>query len=96
MYRWRIAAVCMRARQRLIRQTAQGFKSQSQLHFAGKSAPCNSLIGLMGLAVGEQDEVQVSCQGPDAEAALQALLTALATALPDDHHASGAGQCCTA
>jgi len=71
----------------LIRQTAQGFKSQSQLHFAGKSAPCNSLIGLMGLAVGERDEVQVSCQGPDAESALQALLTALATALPDDHHA---------
>ncbi|CAI8864114.1 multiphosphoryl transfer protein [Pseudomonas sp. IT-93MI4] len=72
----------------LIRQTAQGFKSQSQLHFAGKSAPCNSLIGLMGLAIGEQDEVQVSCQGPDAEAALQALLNALATALPDDHHAA--------
>ncbi|MDD0971469.1 MULTISPECIES: phosphoenolpyruvate--protein phosphotransferase [Pseudomonas] len=72
----------------LIRQTAQGFKSQSQLHFAGKSAPCNSLIGLMGLAVGEQDEVQVSCQGPDAQAALQALLTALATALPEDHHAA--------
>ncbi|WP_247843042.1 phosphoenolpyruvate--protein phosphotransferase [Pseudomonas sp. MWU12-3103b] len=72
----------------LIRQTAQGFKSQSQLHFAGKSAPCNSLIGLMGLAIGEQDEVHVSCQGPDAEAALQALLNALATALPDDHHAA--------
>lgn len=72
----------------LIRQTAQGFKSQSQLHFAGKSAPCNSLIGLMALAIGEQDEVQVSCQGPDAEAALQALLSALATALPDDHHAA--------
>ncbi|WP_236193170.1 phosphoenolpyruvate--protein phosphotransferase [Pseudomonas glycinae] len=72
----------------LIRQTAQGFKSQSQLHFAGKSAPCNSLIGLMGLAIGEQDEVQVSCQGPDALAALQALLTALATALPEDHHAA--------
>ncbi|WP_367083244.1 phosphoenolpyruvate--protein phosphotransferase [Pseudomonas sp. HOU2] len=72
----------------LIRQTAQGFKSQSHLHFAGKSAPCNSLIGLMGLAIGEQDQVQVSCQGPDAEAALQALLNALATALPDDHHAA--------
>ncbi|WP_332762783.1 phosphoenolpyruvate--protein phosphotransferase [Pseudomonas koreensis] len=71
----------------LIRQTAQGFNSQSQLHFAGKSAPCNSLIGLMGLAIGEQDEVQVSCQGADADAALQALLSALATALPDDHHA---------
>ncbi|MCU0119376.1 phosphoenolpyruvate--protein phosphotransferase [Pseudomonas sp. B2M1-30] len=70
----------------LIRQTAQGFKSQSQLHFAGKTAPCNSLIGLMGLAVGEQDEVQVSCQGVDAQAALQALLAALSTALPEDHH----------
>ncbi|AZV25452.1 phosphoenolpyruvate--protein phosphotransferase [Pseudomonas syringae] len=72
----------------LIRQTAQGFKSHSQLHFAGKSAPCNSLIGLMGLAIGEQDEVQVTCQGPDAQAALQALLTALATALAEDHHAA--------
>ncbi|MBX8467694.1 phosphoenolpyruvate--protein phosphotransferase [Pseudomonas sp. RIT778] len=72
----------------LIRQTAQGFKSQSQLHFAGKSAPCNSLIGLMGLAIGEQDEVRVTCQGPDAQAALQALLTALATALAEDHHAA--------
>lgn len=71
----------------LIRQTAQGFSSHSQLHFNGKSAPCNSLIGLMGLAIGEQDEVQVSCQGPDADAALQALLSALATALPDDLHA---------
>ncbi|MED7668498.1 phosphoenolpyruvate--protein phosphotransferase [Pseudomonas moraviensis subsp. stanleyae] len=71
----------------LIRQTAQGFNSRSQLHFNGKSAPCNSLIGLMGLAIGEQDEVQVSCQGPDADAALQALLSALATALPEDHHA---------
>lgn len=71
----------------LIRQTAQGFNSQSELHFNGKSAPCNSLIGLMGLTIGEQDEVQVSCQGPEANAALQALLSALATALPDDHHA---------
>ncbi|MBV7567676.1 phosphoenolpyruvate--protein phosphotransferase [Pseudomonas sp. PDM27] len=70
----------------LIRQTAQGFKSKSQLHFAGKSATCDSLIGLMGLAIGEQAEVQVSCQGPDAEAALQALLTTLSTALAEDSH----------
>ncbi|MGY2189409.1 phosphoenolpyruvate--protein phosphotransferase [Pseudomonas sp. SDO5591_S426] len=72
----------------LIRQTAQGFKSKSQLHFAGKSATCDSLIGLMGLAIGEQEEVQVSCQGPDAEAALQALLIALSTALAEEHHAA--------
>ncbi|KQN44027.1 PTS N-acetyl-D-glucosamine transporter [Pseudomonas sp. Leaf48] len=72
----------------LIRQTAQGFKSKSQLHFAGKSATCDSLIGLMGLAIGEQEEVQVSCQGPDAQAALQALLSALSTALAEDTHAA--------
>jgi phosphoenolpyruvate-protein phosphotransferase len=72
----------------LIRQTAQGFRSKSQLHFAGKSATCDSLIGLMSLAVGEQDEVQVSCQGPDAEAALQALLIALSTAAGDSHVAA--------
>jgi phosphocarrier protein len=72
----------------LIRQTALGFKSKSRLHFAGKSATCDSLIGLMGLAIGEQDEVQVTCQGPDAEAALQALLTALSTALAEEHHAT--------
>lgn len=72
----------------LIRQTAHGFKSKSRLHFAGKSATCDSLIGLMGLAIGEQDEVQISCQGPDAEAALQALLIALSTALAEDSHAA--------
>jgi phosphoenolpyruvate-protein phosphotransferase len=71
----------------LVRQTAQGFKSKSRLHFSGKSATCDSLIGLMGLAIGEQDEVQISCQGPDAEAALQALLIALSTALAEDRHA---------
>ncbi|MGX0892246.1 phosphoenolpyruvate-protein phosphotransferase [Pseudomonas sp. ADAK2 TE3594] len=72
----------------LIRQTAQQFTSKSWLHFAGKSAACDSLIGLMGLAVGEQDEIRVSCQGPDAEAALQALLAALSTALAEDSHAA--------
>ncbi|MDR6915138.1 phosphocarrier protein [Pseudomonas sp. 3296] len=72
----------------LIRQTAQGFKSKSQLYFGGKSATCDSLIGLMGLAVGERDEVQVSCRGVDAEAALQALLTVLSTALAEDSHAA--------
>ena len=69
----------------LIRQTAQQFSSRSQLHFAGQSASCDSLIGLMGLGIGEQDEVQVICRGADADAALQALLTALSTAVHDTH-----------
>ncbi|MCQ6257042.1 phosphoenolpyruvate--protein phosphotransferase [Pseudomonas sp. Q11] len=71
----------------LIRQTAQGFKSRSHLHFQGKSAPCDSVMGMMGLAITEQDEVHVSCRGSDAEAALHALLATLSTALAEDAHA---------
>ncbi|MPQ83249.1 phosphoenolpyruvate--protein phosphotransferase [Pseudomonas sp. MAFF 730085] len=71
----------------LIRKTAQGFSSQAQLHFAGKSATCDSLIGLMGLGIGEGDEVRLSCRGQDAEAALQALVAALSVAIKEEHHA---------
>lgn len=69
----------------LIRKTAQAFSSQSQLHFAGKSASCDSLIGLMGLGIGEQDEVQVTCRGKDCEAALQALIAALSVEVGEAH-----------
>ncbi len=71
----------------LIRKTAQGFSSQAQLHFGGKSAACDSLIGLMGLGIGEGDEVRVTCRGKDAEAALQALVAALSVTLQQAHHA---------
>lgn len=71
----------------LIRKTAQGFSSQSQLHFGDKSAACDSLIGLMGLGIGEGDEVRVSCRGKDCEAALQALVAALSVAVHEEHHA---------
>jgi len=70
----------------LIRRTAQRFKSRSHLHFGGKSAACESVMGLMGLAITEQAEVQVSCRGSDAEAALQALLETLSTALAEEAH----------
>lgn len=72
----------------LVRQTAQGFKSRSQLHFGGKSASCDSVMGMMGLAITEQAQVHVSCRGSDAEAALQALLTTLSTALVEEAHAN--------
>jgi phosphocarrier protein len=70
----------------LVRQTAQGFKSRSQLHFGGRSASCDSVMGMMGLAINEQAEVHVSCRGSDAEAALRALLTTLSTALAEEAH----------
>ncbi|BAQ72770.1 PTS system N-acetylglucosamine-specific transporter subunit IIA [Pseudomonas sp. Os17] len=72
----------------LVRQTAAAFNSHSQLSFKDKSAPCTSLIALMGLGIGEQDEVLVSCQGDDCQAALQALLKTLGSALADDAHAA--------
>ncbi|KQW35391.1 MULTISPECIES: phosphoenolpyruvate--protein phosphotransferase [Pseudomonas] len=71
----------------LVRQTAQGFKSRSHLHFSGRSASCDSMMGMMGLAITEQAEVHVSCRGSDAEAALQALLNTLSTALAEEAHA---------
>lgn len=71
----------------LVRKTAQGFSSHAQLHFAGKSAACDSLIGLMGLGIGEGDEVRITCRGKDCEAALQALVAALSVAVSEEHHA---------
>ncbi|MBC3376819.1 phosphoenolpyruvate--protein phosphotransferase [Pseudomonas sp. SWRI92] len=71
----------------LVRQTAQGFKSRSHLHFGGRSASCDSVMGLMGLAINEQAQVHVSCRGSDAEAALQALLATLSTAAAENDHA---------
>ncbi|MCR4537481.1 phosphoenolpyruvate--protein phosphotransferase [Pseudomonas sp. 18.1.10] len=71
----------------LIRKTAQGFSSQAQLHFAGKSAACDSLIGLLGLGIGEGDEVRVTCRGKDCEAALHALVAALSVAAGEEPHA---------
>ena len=62
----------------LIRQTALGFKSTCRLYIGANSAPCDSIVRLLALGISEHDEVQVSCAGEDADAALQAILAALA------------------
>ncbi|MDB6143159.1 MAG: phosphoenolpyruvate--protein phosphotransferase [Pseudomonas sp.] len=67
----------------LVRQTARAFVSRSELHFAGQSTSVDSLVGIMGLGIAEQDEVEVICLGEDSEAALQALLKTLSSPL---HH----------
>jgi len=72
----------------LLRQTAQGFNCSARLHLGDKSAALDSLIGIMGLGVGEQQEVQISCQGPDREAALLALLNVLRTPLNEARHSA--------
>ncbi|WP_259745290.1 glucose PTS transporter subunit IIA, partial [Pseudomonas protegens] len=70
----------------LVRQTALSFNSHSQLTFKDKSAPCTSLIALMSLGIGEQDEVLVNCLGADCQDALQAMLQTLGTAMAADAH----------
>lgn len=64
----------------LVRQTALGFKSSARLHMGARSAPCDSLVSMMGLGINQHDEVHVHCEGADAKAALQALLAALSQA----------------
>ncbi|PJI49238.1 MAG: phosphoenolpyruvate--protein phosphotransferase [Pseudomonas sp.] len=64
----------------LLRKTAQEFSSRVELHFDGRSSNVDSLVGIMGLGVAEQDEVEVTCRGQDSEAALHALLKTLGTA----------------
>lgn len=71
----------------LLRHTAQGFQSQAVLYFGGGQADIDSLIGVMGLGVGEGDEVEVTCTGPDSQAALQALIAALQTATAGERRA---------
>lgn len=61
----------------LIRQTALGFKSSCRLHIGANSAPCQSIVRLLALGISENDEVHVSCDGEDADAALQAIVAAL-------------------
>jgi phosphocarrier protein len=68
----------------LVRQTARQFASHAELHFAGAHASTDSVTGLMGLGITQQDEVEVVCLGHDSEVALQALLNALSTLAPDE------------
>lgn len=61
----------------LVQAAARAFAAEVQLEFRGRAANARSMTALMGLAVGELDEVLVSARGADAEAALQAVVQAL-------------------
>ncbi|TLP72644.1 phosphoenolpyruvate--protein phosphotransferase [Pseudomonas nitroreducens] len=69
----------------LLRKTAQEFSSRAELCFGERSASVDSLVGIMGLGVAEQDEVEVICRGQDSEAALHALLKTLGNADGEPH-----------
>lgn len=54
-------------------QTANRFQSEVLVERDGQSVNGKSIMGVLMLAAAKGTEIQVVCEGPDAETALQAL-----------------------
>jgi phosphocarrier protein len=54
-------------------QTIAPFASQVQLHYKGREVNAKSIMGVMLLAAGQGATLRARADGPDAEAALDAL-----------------------
>lgn len=54
-------------------QTANRFQSEVLVERDGQSVNGKSIMGVLMLAAAKGTEIQVVCEGPDAEVALQAL-----------------------
>ncbi len=54
-------------------QLAQSYQSDIQISCGGKTASANSVMGLLLLSGATGCEIDVSCQGEDAQAALEAV-----------------------
>ncbi|PHN53793.1 PTS mannose transporter subunit IIC [Pseudomonas sp. ICMP 8385] len=61
----------------VLAQAAKGFKASICLHKQTQSANAKSLVAIMGLQTVRGDTLQVSAAGPDAAAAIQALVALL-------------------
>ena len=59
-------------------QVASRFASRIVLRYAGREADAKSLIALLGLTVRPTSRISLVADGPDAEAALAALVEELA------------------
>ncbi len=62
----------------VLAQAAKGFKASICLHKQTQSANAKSLVAIMALQTVQGDTLQVSAAGPDAAAAIQALVALLA------------------
>ena len=72
----------------LLQHTARRFAAQIDIGFGCKHASARSVVGLMGLGVGEGDTVSVHASGEDAAAALAAMLAAVQTRSEAGHTAA--------
>jgi len=62
-------------------RTASRFESRVTIRAGDRSADAKSLIALLGLTIRPQSQVTLAADGPDADAALAALLEALGPAV---------------
>lgn len=65
----------------LLVQGAKGFQSVITIECASKKAPLNKLFAVMGLNVKHGDTVTVTADGPDEDAAIQAIRNLMETSL---------------
>jgi phosphoenolpyruvate-protein phosphotransferase len=69
----------------LLRKTAADFNCIAELHFESRSTKLDSIVGIMGLGIAENDEVLIVCRGEDCLPALHALQNIIGT--PSGDHA---------
>ena len=62
-------------------QAASRFESRVTIRAGDRSADAKSLIALLGLTIRPQSQITLAADGPDAEAALAALLEELGPAV---------------
>ncbi len=67
-----------------IRDTARRFLSRSEIAYDGKRANCTSITALLGLGIGEGQQVTVYVSGDDASTALDALAQTLQTYIENE------------
>ena len=58
-------------------KTAAGFKSKITITKGEKSGDLKRIFGVMGLCVKQNDEVTITCEGEDEDAAIAAVETTL-------------------
>lgn len=63
---------------------AATFDAQVQVAKDGQSVDARSIMGLMMLAAGPGSEIEITAEGPDAEAATEALCTLVAARFDED------------
>lgn len=68
----------------LVQNTAKRFNATIQISLNGQRANAKSVVALLGLGVEQDDEVGVEAQGPDAQAALAAVVECLHARVPAD------------